>query len=598
LTNNCSGYNINLSTQLKRYCYLYYNPLAILLWKGVDSTMSIHYKEYTVGKHQRSAFIYTPDKSWNCFTKPSSIVVLRNDDQESSVKKLLGMGLTELADKYHIVFVFPNPTEKGWNIDLSADMPDDIEFLKAINQSIGAGIVGYECRVMHDARYLIAVGQASSIAAAYTTLHPELTAAVALVAGDNLSHSIRDAQNLSMPSMLFNCSEALISHFRRINNTDTKNVINDSIISYKDSTHPFHQVTVIKGEIKELTATIIYKIWYDLFYKVRRINTSPLGNICRRINFEECRFIMHLDDDRLGDNGGIPHSWMEHVPQSVLDDPSKPVPLLIFSHGATDNPMKAADMSKWHEIGEREGFITVYPLASNGVSFNLNLDPDEPSDVEFYLALIKYLKSKYNIDDSRVYISGFSNGAGMAQVMALLHPEIFAAIAPIDTMWPYVKAGPFAPEKFDFSKNIKPIEMGLEIQKKHNYRMPVWYVYGTREMEYPIYKGVGQQYQYDAWKKYNNIPVKPTPEEPLDSECSIGVEGDEVEVIYPCAQDPEYKYSIHKFYSIDDHKNYYNLALAHGKGHDVHYVDAELAWQFISRFSRNPDGTLNDSQDS
>ena len=119
------------------------------------------------------------------------------------------MGLTELADKYHIIFIFPNPTEKGWNINLSSDMPDDVEFLKTINQDIGAGIVGYEWRVMHDARYLIAVGQASSVAAAYTTLHPELTAAVAL-AGITFPQA-KGCSNLSMPSMLFNCSEALIS---------------------------------------------------------------------------------------------------------------------------------------------------------------------------------------------------------------------------------------------------------------------------------------------------------------------------------------------------------------------------------------------------
>ena len=54
----------------------------------------------------------------------------------------------------------------------------------------------------------------------------------------------------------------------------------------------------------------------------------------------------------------------------------------------------------------------------------------------------------------------------MAQVMALLYPEIFAAIAPINTAWPYVKAGPFEPEKFDLSKNLMPIETGLELQKK------------------------------------------------------------------------------------------------------------------------------------
>lgn len=560
--------------------------------------MGIHYKKYTINNKSRSAFVYKSDKPWNCFTKPSSIMILRDDDKEDSVKELLNMGLAELADKYDIILVFPNPTDKGWNTNISSGMTNDIEFLQTINQSVRMGIIGEEWRVTHDVHYLIAVGQATALAAAYTTLYPELTAAVALVAGRTVSDIAIAAKNISMPSILANCSEALISHYRRINKTNVIVVVNDSIVTYSDSTHPLHEVTVIKGEIEGLTATLVYKIWYDLFYKVRRINTSPLGNISRRVNFEDCRFIKHLNDDRLGDNGGMAHSWMEHVPQKVLDNPTKPVPLLIFSHGATDNPMKAADMSKWHEIGEREGFITVYPLASNGVYFNLNLNPNAPSDVEFYLALIKYIKNKYNIDDSRVYISGFSNGAGMAQVMALLYPEIFAAIAPINTAWPYVKAGPFEPEKFDLSKNLMPIETGLELQKKYNYRMPVWYVYGTRDMEYPIYKGLGQQYQYDAWKKYNNIPVKPTPEKPLEGEYSIGVEGDEVEVIYPCSEDPEYKYSIHKFYSIDDDKNYYNFALAHGKGHDVHYVDAELAWQFISRFSRNPDGSLNDSKDS
>ncbi|NLI59865.1 MAG: alpha/beta hydrolase [Clostridiales bacterium] len=560
--------------------------------------MGIHYKEFMIDDQSRNAFVYTPDKPWDYLTKPSSITILRNDAREASVKELLSMGLTELADKYHIILVFPNPTEEGWNTNLSPDGADDLEFLKAINQSIGRGIIGKGWGIMHDVRYLVGLGEASAIAAAYTSLHPEQTAALALLAGGTLPDSIVNTENLSMPSMLINCSEALVSHYKRINNTDTEDEVNDSITTYIDSTHPFHQVTVVKGEIQELTATLVYKIWYDLFYKVRRINTSPMGNICRRINFEACRFITHLNDTILGDNHGAEHTWIEHVPQAVLDNPTKPAPLLIFSHGATDNPMKAADMSKWHEIGEREGFITVYPLATNGVSFNLNLDPDLPSDVEFYLALIDYIKNKYNIDDSRVYLSGFSNGAGMSQVMAMLYPQLFAAIAPIDTMWPYVKAGPFDPEKFDLAKNLRPIEMGLELQRKYNYRMPVWYFYGTREMEYPIYKGLGQQYQYDAWKEYNNIPVKATPEEPLDSEYSIGVVGDEIEVIYPCTEDPEYKYSIHKYYSVDDRKNYYNIALAHGKGHDVHYVEAELAWQFISRFSRNPDGSLNDSKDS
>lgn len=559
--------------------------------------MKILYKNFDIGSQVRSAFVCVENTTWDCLTKASSIIILRDDDTETSVREILATGLSELAKEYHIVMVFPNPIGNEWNFNCTPNKVDDITFLKTIHENIRNGILGPEWKIMNDVNYLMGIGQNScAMVTTFITLHPELIAAAALVEGNIIPSAITHSMGAPMPALLANCSDDLINYYKALNNATALEASKDALTVYVDSTHPFHKVTMINGEIQKLTCGLVRKIWFDLFYQVRRINTSPKGNICRRIQLEKSRFEKHLNDCSLGDNGGIPHSWLEHVPQAVLDNPSKPVPLLIFSHGATDNPMIAADMSKWHEIGEREGFITVYPAASNGVNYNLNLDPDYPSDVDFYLALIRYLKNKYAIDSSRIYISGFSNGAGMANVMCLLHPEIFAAAAPFDTMWPYVKPGPFAPDKFNLDKNLKTIIIGLELQKKHNYRMPIWYVYGTREFEYPIVKGLGQQYQYDTWKKYNNIAVLPTPEKPLDSEDSIGVQGETIEVIYPCPEYPEYKYSIHKFYSIDDHKDYYNFVLAHGKGHEVHYIDAELAWQFISRFSRNPDGSLNDSK--
>ena len=79
--------------------------------------------------------------------KPSSIMILRDDDKEDSVKELLNMGLAELADKYDIILVFPNPTDKGWNTNISSGMTNDIEFLQTINQSVRMGIIGEEWRV-------------------------------------------------------------------------------------------------------------------------------------------------------------------------------------------------------------------------------------------------------------------------------------------------------------------------------------------------------------------------------------------------------------------------------------------------------------------
>ncbi len=554
--------------------------------------MSLIIKRFEILDKTRETYILTPNKEWDNLTKPSSIMILRPSADEASVSELITAGLCELGEKYNILFIFPNPCEYGWSTKNSNDYENDIAFLELINKDISRGILNGKWSVMNDVHYVIGLDSGVETALEFTALHPETTAAVALIGGTKLPEiSINDS--VAMPSILFNCSDTIVSYYKSINKSDIETPLGTLGTMYTNDINPYHKVINVNDKkFNKLTDTVMNKIWFDLFYTVRRINTCEKGNISGRINFENCHFEKHLDNPSLGDNDGMTHTWLEHVPQCVLDNPSKPVPLLIFSHGAFDNPMKAADMSKWHEIGEKEGFITVYPLASNGVNFNLNLDKSLPSDEEYYLALIKYIKAKYTIDSSRVYLSGFSNGAGMSQVMALLHPELIAAIAPIDSMWPYTFPGPFDQDTFSLENNLRPITIGLELQKKHNYRMPVWYVYGTREMEYPIYRGRGQQYQYDAWKQYNNIPVLETPEKPLDTECSIGVESDIVEVLYPCKQYPDYKYSIHKFYSSDTHNNYYNFALAHGKAHDVHIVDAELAWQFISIFSRNPDGSL------
>ncbi len=87
---------------------------------------------------------------------------------------------------------------------------------------------------------------------------------------------------------------------------------------------------------------------------------------------------------------------------------------MIFYHGGSDNPTEAAEMARFHEIGEKEGFITVYPWGSNRCSWNIFMNEEEMDDVAFSEALISYMTVHYPVDPSRVYLSGFSNGASGA----------------------------------------------------------------------------------------------------------------------------------------------------------------------------------------
>lgn len=43
---------------------------------------------------------------------------------------------------------------------------------------------------------------------------------------------------------------------------------------------------------------------------------------------------------------------------------------MLFFHGGSDNPEEAAQMSRFHELGEKEGFITVYPWGTDRTQWN------------------------------------------------------------------------------------------------------------------------------------------------------------------------------------------------------------------------------------
>jgi len=123
--------------------------------------------------------------------------------------------------------------------------------------------------------------------------------------------------------------------------------------------------------------------------------------------------------------------------------------------------------------------------------------------------------------------------------------------------------------------------------------LPVWYTYGTREPSYPVHDKCSQQHQYDFWKKYNNIRIKPTPtkENPHSSGC--GVVGDKTEILKPCERHPHHQYDVQRFYTKDEwHENLYNFVLMKEKGHDVASMDSVLGWRYVKQFKRNSDGSV------
>jgi polyhydroxybutyrate depolymerase len=134
------------------------------------------------------------------------------------------------------------------------------------------------------------------------------------------------------------------------------------------------------------------------------------------------------------DNGtfvssGEKREYVLYVPRSY--DRSRPTPLVISMHGAGLWGAAQRDISRWNELADRKGFIVVYPsgVGGNGVRV-WRAEPGEglTKDVRFISDLIDTLSVAYNVDSTRIYANGLSNGGGMSFALSCTLSDRIAAV--------------------------------------------------------------------------------------------------------------------------------------------------------------------------
>jgi polyhydroxybutyrate depolymerase len=112
-----------------------------------------------------------------------------------------------------------------------------------------------------------------------------------------------------------------------------------------------------------------------------------------------------------------------------------PVPLVVMLHGGFGTGLQAEKSYHWDEEAARFGFVVLYP---DGIrrAWNAGICCGAPQrnnvdDVGFLSALIERVARDQNVDRSRIYLTGISNGAMMAYRMACEAPLDIAAIGPV-----------------------------------------------------------------------------------------------------------------------------------------------------------------------
>tara|TARA_R110002096_G_scaffold419657_1_gene624422 strand:+ start:5300 stop:6163 length:864 start_codon:yes stop_codon:yes gene_type:complete len=129
-------------------------------------------------------------------------------------------------------------------------------------------------------------------------------------------------------------------------------------------------------------------------------------------------------------------SFITYVPKSI--DSTKAVPLVFNFHGGGMSALEQMFYTEMNSSAETNGFIVVYPQGIDGNwNVGFDMDYDEGSDdVGFVKALLKQLKTEYNIDEGAIFATGLSRGGFFTYRLAIEMPETFTAIASIGAPMP------------------------------------------------------------------------------------------------------------------------------------------------------------------
>jgi len=131
-------------------------------------------------------------------------------------------------------------------------------------------------------------------------------------------------------------------------------------------------------------------------------------------------------------NNSLNAPYVVYIPKDY--DCNNKTPLIIYLHGGVstkdfhETPVEYAKQNYFTEFAKMNNWIIVYPMANKETAW-WNL-----VGINNLRSQLRKLKSQYNIDDNRIYISGFSDGGSGSYHIALNAPNDFVAFYPLNGM--------------------------------------------------------------------------------------------------------------------------------------------------------------------
>ena len=152
------------------------------------------------------------------------------------------------------------------------------------------------------------------------------------------------------------------------------------------------------------------------------------------LNFNACvpsRGLNTNDPTHKMEFDGRERSYIVHLPPK--EKMNGPLPLLFHLHGGggTAKGTPGLTFGRFNTLANRDGFIVVYPNAINknwndGRKLeNVLAWKEDIDDVGFITAIVDELNQKHNIDSTRIFTTGMSNGGFMSSRLLCDRANIF-----------------------------------------------------------------------------------------------------------------------------------------------------------------------------
>lgn len=137
-----------------------------------------------------------------------------------------------------------------------------------------------------------------------------------------------------------------------------------------------------------------------------------------------CRAEALTEVTNFGSNPGSLKMFV-YVPASLPANPA----LVVAMHGCSQTAEDYTDVG-WNKLADERGFIVLYPQMNGNLGclhwFDTSQQSKTGNEVTSILQMVTKLETTNGVDASRVYVSGLSSGAAMANVLLAVAPDVFS----------------------------------------------------------------------------------------------------------------------------------------------------------------------------